>query len=291
MPRVSSRIGFEQIPCTEMSHFVIRSCSPGAPARLCRRSGFPAMNKAWCTAVALAGLVSVFGCGGDEGTTPGGLVTAGFGGVGGAAGFGGTSATSGTGAPAPIACGTATCSSPAIPGGVMLPGIMIRPSCCANMATGTCGSLNGTVCEAPPPPAPLCPAPPAFGGFMLKACCVAATQICGIDGSMAGLGCTSLGAMFGGGGAQTRCDGTPVPPPPAAGAPAVAGAPATTAGTGGVGTVGGAGGASGGAGGSTATSGTGGSTTTAGAGGATAGAGGARAGTGGATAGAGGRGF
>jgi hypothetical protein len=249
------------------------------------------MNKAWCTAVALAGLVSVFGCGGDEGTTPGGQVTAGFGG---GSGFGGTSATSGTGAPAPIPCGTATCSAPPIPGGVMIPGIMIRPTCCANMATGTCGSLNGAVCEAPPPPAPLCPAPPAFGGFTLKACCVAATQICGIDGSMAGLGCTSLGAMFGGGGAQTRCDGTPVPPPPAAGAPAVAGAPATTAGSGGVGTVGGAGGASagaGGVGGSTATSGAGGSTTTAGAGGARAGAGGARAGTGGATAGAGGRGF
>jgi hypothetical protein len=247
------------------------------------------MNKAWCTAVALACLVSVFGCGGDEGTTPTPVATAGFGG--GFAGFGGsTSAVAGTAAPAAIPCGTTTCSAPAIPGGIMIPGLMFRAPCCANQATGTCGTLNAAVCEPPPPPAPACPAPPSLGGFMLKSCCVQATQICGIDGSMVGMGCTTLPAMFGGGGPQYKCDGTPVAPPPAAGAPAVAGAPATTggiggvAGTGGVGTVGGAGGA-------TATSGAGGSTTTGGAGGATAGAGGARAGTGGATAGAGGRAF
>jgi hypothetical protein len=287
MPRVSSRSGFEQIPCTEMSHFVIRSCLPGAPARLCRRSGFLAMNKAWCTAVALAGLVSVFGCGGDEGTTPAPVGTAGFGG--GTAGFAGTAAAAGTGAMAPIPCGTVMCSAPAIPPGL---GIMLSPPCCADAATSTCGTTSGGMCKLPPPPAPLCPAPMLFG-MTLKACCVTATNMCGIDGSMLGMGCVGLGGIpgVGAGMPMTRCDGTVVMPPPTT--TPVAGSGTGTAGTGtagataGTGTVGGAGGA----GGSTATSGAGGSTTTAGAGGATAGAGGARAGTGGATAGAGGRGF
>lgn len=273
-----------------MSHFVIRSCSSGAGARSCIRSGFPAMIKAWCTAVALAGLVSVFGCGGDEGTTPGGV---GMGGFGGGAGFGGTGATTGRGA-ASVACGTATCSAPALPPGVP---IMINPPCCANPATNTCGSMSAGVCMMPPPPAPLCPAPMLFG-MTLRACCVTATNMCGIDGSMLGLGCTGLGGIpgVGAGMPMTKCDGTVVTPPPAATAGTGAGAAGTTATTGaggavataGVGgaTSAGAGGATGGAGGATI-AGAGGATT-AGAGGAAAGAGGARAGTGGAAAGTGG---
>lgn len=236
------------------------------------------MNKAWCTAVALAGLVSVFGCGDDDGTTTPAQTTGGS--SGGAASGGTRSSAAGTAAmaPAPVECGSAMCSAPMLPGGMGIPGgIALSMPCCADEAKGTCGSMSGTTCMPPPAPAPNCPAPPSFGGFTLTACCVEATQICGIDASMAGMGCVDLGGLggaipgLGGGGmTQTKCDGTPVAPP-------VAGAPAPTAGVGG--TTGGSGGSAG------ASAGAGG---VSGASGASAGAGGASAGTGGAAAGAGG---
>src|ERR1700755_2116640 len=124
------------------------------------------MNKAWCTAVALASLVSVFGCGSDEGTTPGGQVTSGFGGGVATAGVGGGVATAGTSAAAPIPCGTMTCSTPALPPG--LP-IMPAPACCANPAMNLCGSMSGGACMPPPAAAPNCPAPMLLG-MTLRAC-------------------------------------------------------------------------------------------------------------------------
>lgn len=234
------------------------------------------MNKrAWSTAVALAALVSAMGCGGDEGTVTPGQTTGGFGG---ASGFGGATAGTGAGgttAAAPIPCGTMMCSAPAIPGGMMIPGLTLRPACCAAAATSTCGTLNGAVCEMPLPAAPGCPPGPSLGGFKLTACCIVASQLCGIDASMVGMGCTMLPAMFGGAAQQTKCDGTPVAPTATAGAPAVGGAGGAAGGTGGA--TAGAGGASGSAGG--AAGGTGGAA--AGASGAAAGASGAAAGRGG----------
>lgn len=251
------------------------------------------MIKAWCTAVALAGLVSVFGCGGDEGSTPQGQGYAGFGGGVATAGVGGGVATAGTtGAAGPVACGTTMCSTPALPPG--LP-IMPLPACCANPATSTCGSVSGGMCMAPPAAAPNCPAP-MFFGMTLRACC-ATGNVCGIDASMLGMGCINASAIPGQGAGRpvTMCDGTVVQPPPTttptAGAAApTAGTTGTVGGAGGATVAGGAGGASGGAGGATATAGAGGASTVGGAGGSSAttgGAGGARAGTGGAAAGTG----
>lgn len=270
-----------------MSHFVILTPRRAQCASVPLRSGFPAMNKAWCTAVALAGLVSVFGCGSDEGTTPGTQVTSGFGG-GAAAGVGG-GATAGTGAGA-ISCGTATCMTPALPPG--LP-IMPLPACCANAAMSQCGTMSGGACMPPPAAAPNCPAPMLLG-MTLRACC-ATGNVCGVDASMIGMGCINASAIPGGAAGRpiTMCDGTVTQPPPTAAAGTTGGVAGTgaggvsaVAGVGGASVVGGAGGV--GAGGATATSGAGGASATSGAGGAsaTAGAGGARAGTGGGAAGA-----
>ena len=238
-------------------------------------------TRAWCTAVALAGLVSAVACGGDEGTQPGPSTGAGFGGgaTGGTGAFGGTGfGSAGTAAPASIPCGPTTCTTLALP--IMLPGFTIAPACCADMARGVCGSTVAGVCTPPPPPAPNCPAPALpIPGVMVNACCIEATQVCGVDASMLGMGCVNL-AGFAGPRPTTMCDGTVVPVA-TAGTGAAAGTAAVPA-------AGASGGVAAGAGGGAA----GASGAAAGASGAAAGASGAaagRGGMGGGTAGAAGR--
>ncbi|HKP62119.1 MAG TPA: hypothetical protein VJV78_35550, partial [Polyangiales bacterium] len=168
-------------------------------------------TRAWSSAIALASLVSVLGCGGEESMTPG----VGAGGAGGAAG-GGTAGGAAGSSSGGMACGPKVCMTPMIPPG--LP-VMARPACCVDAATGTCGSLNGTMCMPPLPVPPACPPPPSFMGVMTTACCTP-NNICGVDASMLGLGCFNIGSIpgIGGGGPATMCDGTPVMmPPPRAG--------------------------------------------------------------------------
>jgi hypothetical protein len=254
------------------------------------------MNKrAWWSAVALASLVSATGCGGDEGTQVPPQGTAGFAGAA-TAGTGVTAGT-GTGFPAagtssttgPVTCGTVTCPAPPM----LPPGIPITlpPPCCT--PTNECGSMRSGMCIPPLPPAPLCPPGPSFAGIMTRACCIQATQMCGIDGSALGMGCVSGSMLPGASSTPTKCDGTVVATP-VAGAPATAGTGAAGTAAGGAGgasgAAAGAGGASGGAGGASgAAAGTG---ATAGVGGSAAGGtGGGAAGTAAAGTGAGGRGF
>jgi hypothetical protein len=151
------------------------------------------------------------------------------------AGAAGTGATS-------VMCGAMTCSNPAV---AILPTIkMFMPAaklatpCC--LPDGSCG-WEGAAGECTPPPNKAsCPAPSLpLPGAMLTGCCIESSQTCGIDSSALGMGCAAN--MFGGG-ARTKCDGTPVAPPAgaagapatgAAGAVAAAGAPATGAAGGG----------------------------------------------------------
>ena len=86
---------------------------------------------------------------------------------------------------------------------------MLPPACCADPATGTCGTLSGGTCVPPPPPAPNCPVP-SFAGVTLRACCITATNLCGIDATSLGMACVLLDSVPGvdTNMVLTRCDGT-----------------------------------------------------------------------------------
>lgn len=103
-----------------------------------------------------------------------------------------------------VTCGTAMCVNPLASGGLSFPGFSPATPCCADEAASTCGYIVGGTCTPPSPPAPLCPAPSIP---MATACCVTASNTCGIDLGAVGMGC---GTLPFGGGAPTMCDGTPV---------------------------------------------------------------------------------
>ncbi|HKU42499.1 MAG TPA: hypothetical protein VJR89_30285 [Polyangiales bacterium] len=89
---------------------------------------------------------------------------------------------------------------------------MLPPACCADQATSTCGTVSGATCLPPPPAAPNCPTA-ALGGITFRTCCIADTQLCGIDASSIGMGCVPIGNIPGLDAdiPKTRCDGTRVP--------------------------------------------------------------------------------
>jgi hypothetical protein len=102
----------------------------------------------------------------------------------------------------PVPCGSNMCQPPpslagAIPGGAPggaaggLGGLLPMVSaCCLDATMGTCGTMGaGGACMAPPTHDPRCPG--VFG--MMVGCCTASNQ-CGLDASMFGMGCVDLAA-------------------------------------------------------------------------------------------------
>jgi len=205
-------------------------------------------SRQWLMMAVVLGTSMVLACGSDP-EPAGPATTAGTGstnvsgtgsfpvagqGLFGASGAGGT----GFALPTPVTCGDKMCT-----------GLISQP-CCADMATGTCGTMSGTMCQAGPPPAPNCPNI-SVAVINVNGCCIDSTQMCGIDGSMFGMGCIDLSTAGGIPGASaflgnltpTRCDGTKVMTDAGAG-----GAGGTSAGGAGGANSGGSGGASGAAG-------------------------------------------
>jgi hypothetical protein len=198
---------------------------------------------AWTVSLLLCSAAAL-GCSKSSNNNAGvaGFGAAGFGGGVGAAGTLGASGTSqgtagGAGMmPATVMCGSMTCSSP-IPVGV---GPQL---CCANPASGVCGLMSGTMCQARPTPNTNC-AGLSFGGMNVAGCCMSDGTTCGIDGYPLMAGCVS-GTVLGV--PAKHCDGTPIGTAGMGGAGGQAGAAGGTAGAGTAGRSG-AGGASGGAG-------------------------------------------
>lgn len=152
-------------------------------------------------------IAGVGGGGGASGSTAGAGAGGASGGAGGASGGGGTAA------PMPITCGTTTCPDPL--GGMMLPIPLPRP-CCADEAMGTCGTMPaaGGACMPPIPADPRCPT--VSGPIPVTSCCTA-DNLCGLDGSMLGMGCVDFATVAAGflGGilmvpAPVTCDGMPI---------------------------------------------------------------------------------
>ena len=159
----------------------------GAPAP---RAGAPSAPRAGAPSTSRAGAPS---------TPRAGAAAQGGAGAPALPGAGAAAAPAGSG----VECGAARCVTPQVPG------FMLPPACCADAATGTCGTVSGGVCRRPPPPAPNCPSP-SLAGITVRACCITATNLCGVDGSSLGMGCVSLSALPGvdTGIPPTRCDGT-----------------------------------------------------------------------------------
>jgi hypothetical protein len=221
----------------------------------------------WWVAASLVAGVELMGCSSTPpaSTTPAGtggsFPTGGTGVITGGTGVAGTTATAGSTAPAPIACGTKMCAAAA----AAIPGLPAATPCCADMPTGTCGTLSGTTCQPPPMADPRCPMISVFG-MALTPCCTG-TGMCGVDASLLGMGCADLMTVrtIAPTAVPQRCDGMPLPMAGtgAAGAGGAAGSSGASgaAGTGGAGGAGGASGSSGrgGAGGASGSSGRGGS--------------------------------
>lgn len=112
----------------------------------------------------------------------------------------------GAGASGDVSCGSTLCTSMQVPG---LP--PFAAPCCADAATSACGTLDGGLCMPTPPtlpPAPNCPVP-SFSGFVFVPCCIVATNTCGIDASMIGMGCVPLSMIPATTSASgARCDGS-----------------------------------------------------------------------------------
>jgi hypothetical protein len=129
----------------------------------------------------------------------------------------------------PIMCGSMTCSAPS---GAMLP---LSPCCLPDNGCGAAfgaavtamfdagGTDAGAVCldTSPGTPDTACPSQTTMG-FALAGCC-AKSGVCGVDLSIAGLGCDSLSALAGLIPGGTGGDGG-MGPPLACGAPADGGA-------------------------------------------------------------------
>jgi hypothetical protein len=152
-----------------------------------------------------------FGCGSDHGADSSPAATSGNG-VRAAAGSGGRSTVStGAAGASGVACGNTSCASDPLLGGLIA-------ACCADASTSTCGTVAPDgACSPPAQSDPRCPSVNFMGAFMLASCCTADDQ-CGIDASMFGLGCMSLGqagGSFGGAGilpAARACDSTDAGP-------------------------------------------------------------------------------
>lgn len=118
------------------------------------------------------------------------------------AGRGGSGGTSGTAADGFITCGSTQCGPPAniLAALPIQTGIPAPVACCADEATGQCGSLPtaDAMCEPPPIPEPRCPgvdlgalAAIAGGGAPMNTmtgCCLPDNK-CGLDGTAFGRGC------------------------------------------------------------------------------------------------------
>jgi hypothetical protein len=124
-------------------------------------------------------------------------------GGGGAPGSGGRSGGTGgmTMTAMGVKCGSTTCMSPTA--GLMIPGVGGGAPCCVDDANGTCGTMMQGMCMPPPPVDPSCPTImiPILG--MMGSCC-ADNGMCGLDGSILGMGCvdyemvtSSLGILGG----------------------------------------------------------------------------------------------
>lgn len=121
--------------------------------------------------------------------------------------------TAGTGAglpfgtpPPPITCGSTMCESPAT-------GFGLITACCADEATGTCGTtFGGGMCATPAETDPRCP-PLNLGGFLMLGSCCTPEGMCGFDASMFGMsGCVDFSAATGGV-ALPAIPGFSLPPP------------------------------------------------------------------------------
>lgn len=197
-------------------------------------------TRGWLAAV--AGAMFIAGCGSSEPEAMGTQPTVGTSTAGAAASPASPATANAAGAGATsVMCGAMTCTNPAasfLPTLKMfMPSASLATPCC--LPSGGCGWTGSAgECTAPPDKA-MCPAP-SIPGFpaMLSGCCMEASQTCGIDSSAIGLGCMMPGF---GGGARTRCDGTPITPPTAGTAAGTAGMSAAAAGAGGA-TTGAAGG-------------------------------------------------
>jgi hypothetical protein len=74
-------------------------------------------------------------------------------------------------------------------------------ACCIDATANRCGYLVHGTCTPPAPAAPQCP---TTGVTAAAPCCVASSDVCGVDATPYGMGCVDL--PFG---AQIACDGTP----------------------------------------------------------------------------------
>lgn len=153
----------------------------------------------WTSVFLLGSAMVIASCGGgdddsqpDAGGTGGiGVGTGGVGtGTGGTTGTGGmTGGTGGSTSTGTVMCGTATCMP------LAFGGMTLAQACCADATAGTCGTLgmDGTTCTPPAMSDPRCPGA-MLGPITVASCCTASNQ-CGYDASMLGMGCLDLAAV------------------------------------------------------------------------------------------------
>lgn len=148
----------------------------------------------WMVALMFVGAIAV-GCGDDDDSGnkngDGGPVATDGGGTdagdSGAPGTGGRSGGTGGTMTAPsVKCGSTSCMSATA--GLNIPGLAAGAPCCADDDKGQCGMMMGGVCMPPPPVDPSCPSIsiPILGS--MGSCC-ANNGMCGLDGSILGMGC------------------------------------------------------------------------------------------------------
>lgn len=123
------------------------------------------------------------------------------------AGRGGSGGAAGSTAPT-VACGTKRCAAPQNAlAGLGIPGAPTPVACCADQATGQCGSKLSAAdaCEPPATSDVRCPGVNlgALGalaggaaGDMMSGCCTESQQ-CGLDGALFGRGCVENGEAAG----------------------------------------------------------------------------------------------
>jgi hypothetical protein len=73
-------------------------------------------------------------------------------------------------------------------------------ACCIDATANRCGYLVYGTCTPPAPTAPKCP---KTGVSAVAPCCVASSNVCGVDATPYGMGCVVLPI-----GATISCDGT-----------------------------------------------------------------------------------
>ena len=172
------------------------------------------ITKQWCVAASLAGLLGL-ACSSSPPpmTTP----TAGVGTTFPTAGVTGQAVTGTAGVTGPLPAGTAAAPPTMVPCGpkvCMGSGLLtaVFAPCCADQTTGACGTLANGVCTPVPVADPRCPQVTILG--QMPAPCCTATGMCGVDGSMLGMGCSDLAQvklLLPTAPPPQRCDGMPLP--------------------------------------------------------------------------------